>query len=116
ITITGVSGALTHTASLTLTVTATATSLPTPWTNQDLVPSTGGTGSSYGSGTFTLSGWGCCLSGQTDSAQFAYQPLTGDGTIIARVASLANFTGSAKVGLIIRDTLAPESMNAFVGM
>jgi hypothetical protein len=34
-----------------------------------------------------VSGTGCCFWYQTDSGQFAYQTLTGDCTIIARVAS-----------------------------
>jgi hypothetical protein len=116
ITITGVSGSLTHTAILTLSVGTAATTLPSPWTNQDIGPPGTGTGSSYSSGVFTVSGMGCCLSGQLDSAQFAYQTVSGDVTIIGRVASTTNFTGTAKTGLVMRDTLAPDAMNAFMGL
>ena len=116
LTITGTSGALTHTASLTLTVTTTTTTLPSSWSNQDIGPGGTGTGSSYSSGTYTVSGTGCCVTGATDSFQFAYQTLNGDGTIIARVASTTNFTGTAQAGVMIRETLDPGSTNAFIGL
>jgi regulation of enolase protein 1 (concanavalin A-like superfamily)/uncharacterized membrane protein len=116
LTITGTSGSLTHTAPLNLTVSSTSTTLPSLWTNQDLGAGGVGTGSSYSSGTFTVAGTGCCINFSTDSAQFAYQPLTGDGTIIARVASTTSFTGSAKVGVMLRETLDPGSTNAFIGL
>src|SRR5207244_3817387 len=76
-----------------------------------------GTGSIYSNGTFTLSGTGCCLvASQSDNVQFSSQQLNGDGTIIARLVSMTNFTGSAKAGLMIRETLVPESSSVFVGM
>jgi hypothetical protein len=115
ITVTGVSGS-TRTASVALTVAAAGTGLPPPWMNQDIGAGGTGTGSSYNSGTFVVSGIGCCLWNSIDSFQFAYQILTGDGTIIARVASEYYVTGSAKAGVMIRETLAAGSTNAFMGV
>ena len=116
LTITGTSGSLTHTAPLTLTVTSIASTLPATWTNQDVGPGGGGTGATYSNWTFSVAGTGCCLGSQIDSFQFAYQTLNGDGAIIARVTSTSNFAGSAKAGVMIRETLARESTNAFMGL
>jgi hypothetical protein len=118
LTITGTSGSLTHTFPLTLTVTSTATTLPSGWTSQDIGPGGTGTGSSYSSGTYTVSGTGCCLWNSTDSFQFAYQTLTGDGTIIARIASTTNFAfgWTTMAGVMIRETLDPGSAYSFMGL
>jgi hypothetical protein len=114
LTITGTSGSLTHRASLTLTVTTTTSSLPTSWSNQDSGTPGTGTGSSYSGGIFTVTGEGCCLGTNptTDNLQLAYQPLSGNTTIIARVTSVSTSTGFA--GLMIRETLSPESRAAEV--
>jgi hypothetical protein len=45
---------------------------------------------SYASGTFTLKGSGADIGGTADAFHYVYQPLTGDGEIVARVASLQN--------------------------
>jgi hypothetical protein len=120
LTITGVSGSLTHIAPLTLIVSTAIVSLPPPWTNQDIGPGGVGTGSSYSNGVFTLAGMGSLGeeggTTQIDSFQFAYQPLNGDGTIIAQVTGFGNGFGSnsALPGIMIRETLAPESAYALV--
>jgi hypothetical protein len=41
--------------------------------------------------------------------QYLYQPITGDVTIIARLTSVSNFSGNGKVGLMIRESMAPDS-------
>src|SRR5262249_15003377 len=43
---------------------------------------------------------------------FAYLPLSGDGTIVARVVSTQNFLGYGSAGVMIRETLNPASANA----
>jgi YD repeat-containing protein len=116
ITITGTSGSLTHTATLTLTVLPAATTLPTGWANQDIGTGMVGTGSSYSGGTYTVSGTGCCIWSQSDSFQFAYQTISGSATIIAEVTGASNFIDTAKVGIMIRETLAADSTNVFVGL
>jgi hypothetical protein len=89
--------------------------LPLPWTNGDI-----GTGMlagsvSHNAGTFTQAGSGA-LGGTTDRLHFTYQTLTGDGEIIARVSSLQNTGSSSRVGVMIRDTLATNSKQVFMGM
>ena len=117
ITVTGTSGGLQRTTSVLLTVNSTGLSLPSPWANQDIGQGISGTGSSYSGGVFSVAGTGCCLArGGPDRFQFAYQPLSGDGTIIARLVSEQNVVNTAKAGLMMRETLADNSSYGFVGV
>src|SRR5690606_27761047 len=65
-------------------------------------------------GTWTLTASGADVWGWADAFQYASQPLTGDGTIVARVVGLDGIDPWAKAGLMMRDTLAPDSAHAFV--
>ena len=88
--------------------TVTTQPLPTPWLDQDvgLVGVAGNAG--YASGTFTVNGagLGTFSSYTTDSFHFVYQPLSGDGTIAARVVSAATSTFA---GVMIRETFDQSS-------
>lgn len=83
--------------------------LPAPWVSQDLgnVPGRGAAG--YDGTTFTLISAGTDLSGTTDSLHFVRQSLVGDGTILARLASLENTSADAEIGLMVRETLNNNS-------
>jgi hypothetical protein len=110
VTITGISGSLTNTTTITLTVTAVPT-LPSVWSDGD-IGSVGITGSaSYANGTFTVKGAGTSVTGAADGLHFVYQPLSGDGTIVARVVTLS---ANAAAGLMIRETLSANSRTAFL--
>jgi regulation of enolase protein 1 (concanavalin A-like superfamily) len=52
--------------------------------------------------------------GTADALQFAYQPLSGDGSIVARVATVQNTNAWTKAGVMIRGTLDPGSAQAFM--
>jgi hypothetical protein len=92
--------------------TVTSQPLPSTWLDQD-VGSVGVTGSaSYTSGTFTVNGAGSQIYGNADSFHFVYQPLSGDGTVVARVVSLQGGSGSVSAGVMIRNTLDTGSVNA----
>jgi hypothetical protein len=85
----------------------TSQPLPTPWLDQD-VGQVGETGSAtYASGAFTVNGSGAGITGTTDGMHFVYQPLQGDGTIIARVVTLQGVAG-----VMIRQTLTGSSTQA----
>ncbi len=85
--------------------------LPTSWLDQD-IGSTGVRGSAtYSSGTFTVTGAGPMIYGSSDSFHFAYLPLSGDGTIVARIVSLTGPAGYITAGAMIRNTPDPASMN-----
>ncbi|HEY6943661.1 MAG TPA: S53 family peptidase, partial [Candidatus Acidoferrum sp.] len=88
VTITGTSGTLTKTTTLSLTVRLLPT-LPSVWSDGD-IGSVGVAGSaSYSNGTFAVSGAGSgTMITSSDGFHFVYQPLNGDGTIVARVVSV----------------------------
>src|SRR5579859_6389779 len=113
VTITGTSGSLTNSTSVTLTVTASGPpGLPAPWVDGD-VGATGVAGSAgYSNGVFTVKGAGAQIYGTADAFNFVYQPLNGDGSVIARLVSLAGGASYASAGVMIRNTLDPASANA----
>ncbi|MHC4370170.1 MAG: LamG-like jellyroll fold domain-containing protein [Planctomycetota bacterium] len=63
-------------------------------------------------GTFTVTGSGADIYGPADEFHYVYKTLTGPGTIIARVDSVQNTHNWAKAGVMIRETLDPDSANA----
>lgn len=69
---------------------------------------------SYSSGTFTVSAGGADVYGVTDQFRFVYQPLNGNGTIVARVASITVTDPWAKGGVMIRESLDANSIHAMV--
>jgi hypothetical protein len=92
--------------------TVTSQPLPNTWLDQD-VGSVGLAGSaSYTSGTFTVNGAGAGIFGNADAFHFVYQPLSGDGTIVARVVSLQGGVGYVSAGVMVRNTLDAGSVNA----
>jgi subtilisin family serine protease len=102
-----------------VTVTAGVTppsGVPSPWTAQD-VGAVGAAGSASGSGTaFSVTGAGGDIWGTDDAFQFVYQPLTGDGEIVARVAAMQYTDEWAKAGVMIREDLTPGSRHGMVVM
>ncbi len=89
-------------------------SLPSPWLDAD-VGAVGTPGSaSFTDPTFSVAGAGADVWGTADAFNFAYQPLDGDGTIVARVASVQNTATWAKAGVMIRSSLSAGSAHAFM--
>jgi regulation of enolase protein 1 (concanavalin A-like superfamily) len=90
--------------------------LPAGWNSAD-VGTTGLTGYTQfdaATGTFTNTGAGPAVSGTTDAFRFAWQSLTGDGEIVARVTQNQNTNSAAKVGVEIRDGLAAGAKHAAI--
>ncbi len=56
-------------------------------------------------GTLVMSATGADIGDLADEFRFVYKPLNGDGSIVARVDSLANTNAWAKAGVMIRETL-----------
>src|SRR6266571_2775548 len=98
-------------ASNPVTFTVTAQPLPTSWLDQDLGQVGIAGSATFSNGTFTVKGAGSQVWGTADSFHFAYQVLSGDGTIVARVVSIS--PTSATPGVMIRDSLNPNAMSAF---
>jgi glucose/arabinose dehydrogenase/regulation of enolase protein 1 (concanavalin A-like superfamily) len=98
----------------TATYNAAASTLPSGWSARD-VGAVGVAGSSsHSGGTFTIRGAGADVWGTADAFQYAYQSLTGDGAIVARVASVQGAHAWTKVGVMIRETSAADSAHAFM--
>lgn len=91
----------------------TAQSLPSGWSSQDIGAVTGTGKSSYNDPTFTVAGKGADIWGSADAFQYAYQPLSGDGTIVARVATVQNADAWTKAGVMIRGALTATASHAF---
>ncbi len=88
-------------AGVAITVNPGGGGLPPPWVAQD-VGNVGAAGStSESSGTFTLKGAGADIYGTADAFQFVWQPLSGDGQIVARIVSIQNVNAWAKAGVMI---------------
>ncbi|MHC4751849.1 MAG: LamG-like jellyroll fold domain-containing protein, partial [Planctomycetota bacterium] len=65
-------------------------------------------------GSYTMTVSGADITGQSDEFHYAYKSLTGLGSIIARVDSVDNTDAWAKAGVMIRETLDPNSAHAMV--
>ena len=63
-------------------------------------------------GTYTLKGAGSDIWNTADGFQFAFTTLTGDGSIVTQVTSMANFVNSGKAGIMMRNSLDPSSAYA----
>ncbi len=95
-------------------IAAIAGVLPSPWLAAD-IGAVGTTGSSsYNSGTFTVVGSGADIAGTADEFRYVYQAGTGDGSIVARVASVQNTAPDAKAGVMYRESSAANSRFAAV--
>ena len=67
-------------------------------------------------GTYTITASSGDIWGQSDSFHYVFKQLSGPGAIIAKVESATNTNASAKIGVMIRDTLDPDSLHAFTFM
>jgi len=66
------------------------------------------------SGTFTVKGGGADVWGTADAFRYAYTTLSGDGAIVARVASVQNVASWTKVGVMLRQSVDPGSAHGFM--
>jgi hypothetical protein len=88
--------------------------LPSPWLDQDIGAVGRAGAGSFLTDTFIERGSGADIGGSADAFHYIYQPLNGNGTIIARIATQKNSDPSAKAGLMIRETLTAGSKYAAV--
>ena len=61
-----------------------------------------------------MNGMGTDIWDNADQFRFVYKQLTGNGSIVARVDSLARSDEWSKAGVMIRETLDAGSSHAFV--
>jgi regulation of enolase protein 1 (concanavalin A-like superfamily) len=88
-------------------------SLPAPQQSTDIgAPAIKGS-FSYSQGVYSVHAGGADIWDTSDQFHFVYQPMTGDGEVVAHVQSLTNTDSWAKTGVMIRETLAADSRHAF---
>jgi len=93
---------------------AAGTALPAGWLTAD-VGTVGAAGAASASGgTFTAAGAGADVWNASDAFRYVYRPLAGDGSIVARVATVQPVAAWTKAGVMIRQSLAPGSPHGFV--
>jgi hypothetical protein len=95
-----------------VTSAAAAAALPTGWQTGD-VGEVGVAGSAAASsGTFTVKGAGDDIWGTADAFRYVFRQLTGDGSIVARVATVQYVRAWTKAGVMIRQSLSADSAQA----
>jgi regulation of enolase protein 1 (concanavalin A-like superfamily) len=96
-----------------VTVTSGA-ALPEGWTAAD-IGTVGKIGSTtHSAGTFTVSGAGADIWGTADALHFASRTLDGDGSIVARVASITGTQAWTKAGVMLRQSADAGSAQAMM--
>jgi regulation of enolase protein 1 (concanavalin A-like superfamily) len=92
-----------------------APAVPLPWGIAQIGASEPADPAAQKQGVLTVKGSGT-LSGAEDGGTFVWQTLSGDGEIIARVDAVKGPKKTARAGVMIRDSLAPNSKQVFVGV
>ena len=88
--------------------------LPAPWVSEDIgSPLIGGSSSISSSNVVTINASGADIWGTSDQFHFAYVRVTGNVDILLRVDSVPATSTWAKVGVMIRASLAANSAHAF---
>jgi len=84
----------------------------TIWSTQD-VGTVGVAGSaSYSAGTFTVSGAGAGVTGTADAFRYVYRQLSGNTTIVARIATAPSPVTNERAGVMMRKDLTAGSIEA----
>jgi regulation of enolase protein 1 (concanavalin A-like superfamily) len=88
--------------------------VPAPWTGQDIgtVGMPGGSGRSRRE--FQVRGSGTDIWAEADGFHFVHQPVSGDFEIVARLTSIERTDENAKAGVMVRESIAANSRNAFM--
>jgi regulation of enolase protein 1 (concanavalin A-like superfamily) len=68
------------------------------------------------SGTFAVTGSGDDIWYTADGFRYVYRPMTGDGTVTARVSAVDYVDAWTKAGVMIRESLAAGSRHAFMAV
>src|SRR5262249_42611021 len=70
----------------------------------------------FANGVFTVKGGGHDIWDSADDFHFVYQPLNGNGQVIARVTGVQNTDQWAKAGVMIRETLDASSRHMYMAL
>ena len=88
--------------------------LPGPWSSGDVgdVAAAGSASFDAAAGRYTVSGSGDDIWATADEFHFAHRPLSGDGSVTARVVSQTDTHPGALAGVMVRESLDPGSAHA----
>jgi regulation of enolase protein 1 (concanavalin A-like superfamily) len=84
------------------------------WQAQDIGAVAAAGSSSEAAGTITLNASGADIWDNADEFHFRHLRLDGDGELVARITSLTNTHAWAKAGIMLRESLTPDSRHAFL--
>jgi len=87
-----------------------------PWQNTEFAQREFSGGAEFSNGVMTIESGGGAIFGNTDYGHFAYQNVTGDVEIVARVTSLEYTANWANAGVMIRETTDEGSKNVFMAL
>jgi regulation of enolase protein 1 (concanavalin A-like superfamily) len=110
-------GAATTSAPVHVTVDAAPASEPLPaeWAQADIGATPFAGTATYHDGAYTVTGSGKDVWDSSDAFHYVYQPLSSDGTIIARVAAVPTDVDRwVKAGVMMRASLEPDAAHAFM--
>jgi endonuclease/exonuclease/phosphatase family metal-dependent hydrolase len=94
--------------------TTSAQGLPSGWSSRD-IGAVGRAGTVVVSGdNVTMEGAGADVWGSADALHFVYRSMSGDGTILTRVAGLEKVDSWTKAGVMMRETTSAGSRHAFM--
>jgi hypothetical protein len=84
---------------------------PGPWTCADIGNPTPPGSQSFdpNTGTWSITAGGTDINGTSDQFRFVWQSFTGDATVAARVATVANLNTASKAGVMLRGSTDPGS-------
>ena len=102
-------------AEASLQIKINANTLPLPWDLDRVGNGNLAGAATYSFSAFTLAGAGVIASTE-DSGSFGWQTLSGAGSITARLSVLSNTSTSARIGVTIRESLAANSRQLFIGV
>jgi autotransporter-associated beta strand protein len=99
------------------TVSVVPVAVPAPWLDQD-IGSVGLSGSSTVSetGTISITAAGSQIGGSSDSFHFVSQPWLGNCALVAHFLGFRNATTYSTAGVMLRQSLAANSANAYMGV
>jgi regulation of enolase protein 1 (concanavalin A-like superfamily) len=87
--------------------------VPSPWVGQDIgAPLIAGSSTFMAPASFTLTASGADIWGASDQFHFVYAPVAGNVDVRARVDAIAPTANWAKVGVMIRASLAANAAHA----
>ena len=89
--------------------------LPSPWQKMDIGTANTPFLAAQESGKFHVESLGTHIGGASDSFGYVFQTLNGDGNIVVKIASSNMASWSQKTGIMLRESLDPNSVYTMIG-